>query len=305
MKKKPVVLIVTISVLSLLGAFLFLFCGNDDNVDCFGQEIEFSQPADATIYSNTNIVYDIDELSSQLPKNTTYSVSYNPILTDYKIVSQFGFNIDEYSLWDDGRRSYSAHGPDKEKKLTIDKYGCFSYKTGVGSATFEMPIDDKECYNIAKKYLQEQGLYSKRLGKDVTYNKTELYSLSEGTKVTAVGVNFLVDNTYGNARIMVEINGNGEVTSVTNSVREYSDSKKIKLISVKEAIERFKEGKAYVEVENPSSNLKFDNVSVKYWSQERHEDNLFVQPIYYFEGTSTTTDGKTEPFSIAVQANRY
>ena len=305
MKKILIISAVAIIVLLLIGILLFFFIGDDNIVECFGQEIEFSQTTDVNFTSNTNLEYSVDKLSSQLSKNTTYSVLYNPILTDYKIVSQFGFDIDNYSLWDDGRRSYSADGPDKEKKLTIDKYGCFSYTTGVGSATFEMPIDDNECYNIAKKYLQEQGLYSKRLGKDVSYNKTELYSLSEGTKVTAVGVNFLVDNTYGNARIMVEINGNGEVISVTNSVREYSDSKKVKLISVKEAIERFKEGNAFIEVENPSSNLKFEKVSVKYWSQERNDDNLFVQPVYYFEGTSTTTDGKTEPFSIAVQANRY
>ncbi len=305
MKKTIIISAVAIIVLLLIGTLMFFFMGDNNIAECFGQEIEFPQMTDVNIDSNTNLVYDIDELSSQLPKNKTYSVSYNPILTDYKIVSQFGFDINNYSLWDDGRRSYSADGPDKEKWLIIDKYGSFSYTTGVGSATFEMPIDDKECYNIAKKYLQEQGLYSKRLGKDVTYNKTELYSLSEGTKITAVGVNFLVDNTYGNARIMVEINGNGEVISVTNSVREYSDSKKVKLISVKEAIERFKEGKAFIEVENPSSNLKFEKVSVKYWGQERHEDNLLVQPVYCFEGTSTTTDGKTEPFSIAVQANRY
>ncbi len=305
MKKKLIVLIIAIIVLSLVGALLFFFYGDDNVEEYFGQEIEFSQMPGATVTSDTNLEYNVDELNSQLPKNTKYSVLYNPILTDYKIVSQFGFNIDDYSLWNDGRRSYSADGPDKEKWLIIDKYGSFSYTTGVGSTNFEMPLSDKECYNIAKKYLQEQGLYSKRLGKEISYNKTELYSLSEGSKITAVGINFLVDNTYGNARIMVEVNGNGEVTSVTYNLREYAGNKTVKLISVQEAIERFKEGKAYIDVENPSSNLKFEKVTVQYWGQERHEDNLFVQPVYYFEGTSTTTGGKTEPFSITVQANKY
>ena len=60
-----------------------------------------------------------------------------------------------------------------------------------------------------------------------------------------------------------------------------------------------------VAVENPSVALEFETVSIKYWAQERNGDNLFVQPVYYFEGTSTMVNGETEHFTITVQANDY
>jgi len=45
-------------------------------------------------------------------------------------------------------------------------------------------------------------------------------------------------------------------------------------------------------------------VSLAYWSESNNPNNLIMQPIYVFSGTSTTYENKEEPFNILVQANK-
>lgn len=276
----------------------------EDSDEYIGTEIVFAQAGDATVFSDTALNYNLTDLKKQLPQDETYFVTYEPQITDYRIVSDFGFDMDGYSLWNDGRRYYVSQGEDKAKSLLIDQYGCFLYNTGIAETVFEMPLTDKECFEIAKSFLEENGLFSERLGTKWFTNETILYSESQGERKITTGINFLVDNALGNAGILVEVNGNGEVVSVVYKVREYKKSQRVGLISLEEAVTRFEKGKASIELENTSAKLDFEKVSVKYWSLETDPDNLMVQPVYVFEGKSTTSTGETEPFTIVVQANK-
>ena len=106
-----------------------------------------------------------------------------------------------------------------------------------------------------------------------------------------------------NKEITVDLNGKGEVLQVFYNIREYESKEKVDLISIKEAIENIKKDDAFIEVESVSDKLIFKNVHLSYWTQNRNKDNLIMQPVYVFSGTSITSDGSEEPFSITVQAN--
>lgn len=304
MKKLTVFLSVTVIIgLTLILAFSKIHSSK------IGYEINFPIAADEAILTSTKFDFNTNIIDAQIDENSAF-VYQNPKLTDYQIVSDFGFNINDYTLHDDGTRFYKSNGVGEEEKLLkIDQFGCFSYKTGVEHTSREITLTEKECFIIAKQYLEKYGLFSNRIGKTWSINESTTTSKSGGTIKLTIGINFFPKqkdglDIGGNSRINVEINANGEVCYVTYNFREYEKKEKVKLISVKEAFDRFKEGKAFIEVENPSSQLIFERVSLAYWTQDRNLENLVMQPVYIFQGTSFTTTGESEEFSITVQANK-
>lgn len=304
MKKLTIFLSVTV----IIGLTLTLVFSKIHNSK-IGYEINFPIAADQAILTSTKFDFNNNMLEGQIDKDSAF-VYQNPKLTDYKIVSDFGFDINDYSLHEDGTRFYKSNGVGQEEKLLkIDQFGCFSYKTGVDHTSREITLTEKECFKIAKQYLEKYGLFSDRIGETWSTNETTTTSKSGGTIKLTIGINFFPkqkDGLHigGNSRINVEINANGEVCYVTYNFREYEKKEKVKLISVEEAFDRFKEGRAFIEVENPSSQLIFQRVSLAYWTQDRNLENLVMQPVYIFQGTSFTTTGEAEEFSITVQANK-
>ena len=302
-------LIVFLSVMLIVGLTLILLLPKMYNTK-IGSEINFPTAADETIFASTKIDFDAEKLNAQIGENSAF-VYVNPKLTDYKIVSDFGFDINDYTLHDDGTRLYNSNGVGGEDKfLYIDQFGCFSYKTGVEHTSREITLTEKECFKIAKQYLKKYGLFSNRIGQKWSTNESTTTSKSGGTIKLTIGINFFPKqkdglDIGGNSRINVEINANGEVCYVTYNFREYEKKEKVKLISMEEAFERFKEGKAFIEVENPSSKLVFEKVSLAYWTQDRNLENLVMQPVYVFQGVSYTKTGEVENFSITVQANKF
>lgn len=301
-------LIVFLSVTVIIG-LVFIFALSKTHSSKIGYEIDFPIAPDEAILASTKFDFNTNIIDVQIDENSAF-VYQNPKRTDYQIVSDFGFDINEYTLHDDGTRFYKANGVGGEEKLLkIDQFGCFSYKTGVEHTSREINLTEKECFVIAKQYLEKYGLFSNKIGKTWSINESTTTSKNEGTVKLTIGINFFPKpqdglNIGGNSRINVEINANGEVCYVTYNFREYEKREKVELISVEEAFDRFKEGKAFIEVENPSSQLVFEKVSLAYWTQDRNLENLVMQPVYIFRGTSFAETGEYEEFSITVQANK-
>lgn len=303
---RKIITICLITLISFIGAACFLCFGNNDYYS-----IEFPVCPEPTVFDNTELVYDIKMLEAQIPNEDHY-VYTNPKLIDYSIVEKLGFDINNYRLTDDGEdRIYEAEGRDEKKFLMIDKFGCFSYSTGISTPYINMPFTAEECNKIAKDFLKKYGLYNDRIGTRRSVNESWDYpnpSLGvdeeHGTLLT-IGINFIPEDTdgRGTGKISVEVNAKGEVVSVSYNLREYDGMKKTDLISIKKAIERIKVGNAFIEVENPSIKLIFEDVKLSYYSQESNKENLLMQPVYVFTGTSETIEGKKESFAITVQAN--
>lgn len=276
------------------------------NANTVGYHIKFASSADSSVLDSTKFEYDLDELEKQINDSEGF-VYLNPKKTDYKIVEKFGFDINDYEIAPSGERFYKIKDKKKES-CYVDEFGAFSYFSEVQETYYEFPYSNKECVKMAKDYLLKYGLWNDKILDEnhVSYNEIT----EDDGNVTLIGlvVNFFakkVDgyNLAGNSRVSVEINGEGKVRSVMYNIREYEDKEKVDLISIKEAIENIKKDDAFIEVESVSDKLIFKNVHLSYWTQNRNKDNLIMQPVYVFSGTSITSDGSEEPFSITVQAN--
>ncbi len=303
--KKRTIALAIVFIISL--PLISCSCSSDDS-EVFGKEIMFPETTDGNLDPNATLTYNVAELSSQIPRNKAYYVSYDPIATDYKIVSKFGFYVEDYKLYDDGGRSYTADGRDEDKSLRIETNGRFSYKTGIKGTTFQITLSDKECYEIAKKFLQDNGLFLEEFGNKASVDEASaLGSASEEHWVTALGVSFLAQGKYCDSRATVTINGNGEVTSVSYNAKQFAQHKKAKLISIEKAFERIKENRALIDVGElySYSVLNFEKVSISYWEYKSDDNSILVQPVYIFEGTVTANDSTTHPFIVTVQANQY
>lgn len=303
---KKIIIICLIILISLIGVAYFLCFDSNDYYP-----IEFPTYPEPTVFDNTELVYNIETLESQIISEDYY-VYTNPKLTDYSIVEKFGFDINNYRLTDDGEeRIYEAEGRDEKKTLWIDKFGCFSYSTGISTPYMNMPFTAEECNKIAKDFLKKYGLYSDRIGTRRSVNESWDYpnpSLGvdekHGTLLT-IDINFIPEDTdgRGTGKVLVEVNANGEIVHVLYNLREYDSMQQTDLISLKKAMERFEKGNAFIEVENPSKKLIFENAKLSYYSQESDKENLLMQPVYVFTGTSETFEGEKESFAITVQAN--
>lgn len=299
-------------IMALLILSVPVFILNKKNKKFEGFEIQFPQIAGPVpqekLLKESNILEMQDNLQRAVASEEAY-IYKNPQLTDYSIVTALGFDINNYTFFGSDSNDRFYRDPNNyNKTLRIDQFGCFSYRSGISTTNFEMPYTDKECLEIAKKYLKEYNLFSTKIGY-WGISQTGLYSESNGEIISAKTVNLLpkeVDglSVSGNSRISVEINGNGEVCNVTYNLREYEAKLKVNLISFGDAVSRIETGKAFFQVENTSTRFIFDNVVLAYYTQDRDPDNLIMQPVYIFKGTSYTTSGESEPFAITVQANR-
>ena len=269
---------------------------------------QVSEGTDSGLDENATLTYNIKELEAQLSSNKSYYVSFDPTPTDYSIVTKFGFDTNDYKAYDDGERVYEAEGKDKTKSLYIEPDGRFSYYSGVKGTTFQIALSEKECYEIAKRFLVDNDLFIEEFGNKASVNEAEaLGSASEGHRVTALGVSFSSEGKYCDSRATVTVNGNGEVISVIYNAKKYVQHKKVKLISIESAIDLIRQNKALIDVGELYSytDLKFETVSVQNREYEKEDNSILVQPVYVFEGMVTATDSTTHPFAITVQANQY
>lgn len=304
MKNKTKVLIIAcLIVCAIIPSFLILNNVFNSKKKPY-YSINFPTALDSSISSDTELVYDIKQLQTQITDEEYYVYS-NPKLADYSIVEKFGFDVDNYRLTQDGEeRIYEAEGGDGKKDLWIDEFGCFTYHSGIPSPDIDMKLSVEECNKIAIDFLKKYGLYPNEILPTRSVNEAWNHT-SEGSELLRIGINFYpkIADGKGTGKILVEINAKGEVVYVLYNLREYDSKQKTDLISLKKAIERFEKGNAYIEIENPSKKLYFENVTLTYYSQNFSKENLLMQPVYVFTGTSETVDGQTEPFAVTVQAN--
>lgn len=299
-----------IIAVAFLVALILCSVSCEKNSKKIGSKIKFASST-PSVCDTTEFEYDLDELAKQINDNEGF-VYLNPKKTDYKIVEKFGFDINDYEIVASGERFYKIKDNNKTKScFKIDEFGAFSYFSEVQETYYEFPYSNKECVKMAKDYLLKYGLWNNKLldENNISFNENStVEGNNEKTTIHGLGVNFFakkVDsyNIAGNSRVSVEINGEGKVKSVRYNIREYESKEKVNLISIKEAIENIKKDDAFIEVESVSDKLIFKNVHLSYWTQNRNKDNLIMQPVYVFSGTSITSDGSEEPFSITVQAN--
>lgn len=310
--KKSIALISLLVALLLVSAFIIIHfvMAKNRNDELIGSEISFPESAGSFSLSNADIECDLDSLTSGVSEKKAY-VYIAPDYTDYSIVEKFGFDKNDFTEKEEGRRYYKTQGRDKAKQINIDKYGVFTYETGIGRTGFEMTLTEKECVNISQNFLKEYGLWGSDMSKTCSFNETYGYTSTpngEVEKLVGRDVNFFFEKdsipVSGNARITVSLNGNGEVTGVIYNYREYLQKSEQPLISVEQAVNTMKTGKAYVDLDSSIGSVDITSVEISYWTDTRSDNTLIMQPVYNFIAKVKSEDNETNDLIITVQANR-
>ncbi len=290
------VLTVIAVMIALLFVVWFIVAGKS-------YEIMFPVELPPSISESTVIEYDASALEAKLKGEVAY-IYCNPTKTDYSIVEKFGFNISNYDVLSE-RRWYKIGSGENEARLEIDAYGCFYYSSKAPDTSFDLPFTDEELYRIAKEFLQKYDLWSDNFSSH-SFGGNSILSSAESSKVVARKVYFH-QQFNGKPRessgtVSVEINGNGEVTTVNYKILQHNIKVPVMRITLEDAIQNIKvPDKAYVVMNSPTDKLLIEDVSISYWSETLNYSVL--QPVYVFTGKSITSDGETEDFSITVQAN--
>jgi len=292
------VLTVVAVMIALLFVLWFIVAGK-------AYEIMFPVELPPSISESTVIEYDDSALEAKLKGEVAY-IYCNTKITDYSIVKKLGFSIANYNydkLFE--RRCYKIGSGENEARLQIDAYGCFFYSSKAPDTSFDLPFTDEELYRIAKEFLQKYDLWSDNFSSH-SFGGNTILSSAESSKVVTRKVYFhqqFNGKTHeSSGTVSVEINGNGEVTTVNYKIMQYNTKVPVNRISLEDAIQNIKvPDKAYVVMNSPSDKLLIEDVSISYWSESMN--NAVLQPVYVFTGKSITSDGETEDFSITVQAN--
>ena len=307
-----VLILVSLSVILIfaLVAAVFVLRPQREKFELVGEKIEFGDLLGMETLKGANIKCDVDSLESSKIAKTAY-VYVAKEIGNFSVAKKFGFVIDDFTEYKKDERYYKAEGRDNNKELRIDKYGSFTYRTGIGTVKKEMTLTEKDCIDIAYNYLNEQGLWLESLNKSGSFNE-EKYSVktADGYKdeLWVRGVNFFFEEdgipVSGNARITVDINSDGEVMKVVYNYVDYTEKYEQPLLSIEEAVEMIKSGNAHSEFDFTPTDIDIDSVVLTYWAQVRSDKTTFMQPVYDF--SATVCDEKGEPGSaiITVQANK-
>ena len=303
----------------LTSILLFTQCASCGQTNEYGipinpPEIEFALYGGLENNANDlNIEYDdlvIQSKVNDIVNKQHIYVYGDPVIDDFSTAAKFGFDVNNFKSFgtdNSGERWYDL--PDGSY-MRIDRYGCFSWSSGEQDGSEPIELSDEQCVKKAADYLREHNLWNENISENATVSYVQLSGPeNEQPKTVAVGVFFIpkpLDGIQinGNFRIYVRINSRGTVNNVTYNWREYGSRQYAELISTEEALTRVREGKALFEGEYVGDSLVIDDVFIGYWAQNRNQDNLFMQPVYVFNGNSTDKNGRDWPVYITVQANR-
>ncbi len=76
------------------------------------------------------------------------------------------------------------------------------------------------------------------------------------------------------------------------------------MISVEQAVNTMKTGKAYVDLDSSIGSVDITSVEISYWTDTRSDNTLIMQPVYNFIAKVKSEDNETNDLIITVQANR-
>ena len=291
----------------------FVSCGGGQGKNAAGYKITFPQSANDSFLYSTEWVYDLKALSEQMPI-THAPVYFEPKPADYDFVKQFGADPEKYEVNSEGLRRYIGgklvQGKPQGAVINfLDNTGCFL--ADFEEAEDGNPLNDEEAKEVSMKFLVEHGLWKDCFDPQPEINRG-IIAHPDGTQAVEdeVQLNYYrktrdYGSISGTSGISVFIGATGSIKGVRYQYREYTKAAEAKLIPVEEAFNNaMTSGDALWQIENPAQKLNFENVTLRYYVMEDNPDNLVMQPVYIFFGTSTQSSGETEKFGMLVQANK-
>ena len=117
---------------------------------------------------------------------------------------------------------------------------------------------------------------------------------------------FLLDGTslYGEPRVTIQFNGNGEVVSIMYNMPDYVKGDVASIKSVSRILQSIQRGEVPVmyDLDSIPDRITIEDVELCYYSQTFEENVAIAQPIYVFNSVGHY-ENEEVPFRIVAQAN--
>ena len=282
------------------------FDKNDEATDGFQYEIDFPQSAG---YINPDLVtknnIDKSEIQNEEILGTYYVVrdeisdsrkehikeTFNMEKADVEIKKEDDITIEKYEKGDE--------------QLTIYSNGTYRYKKNMHKDETQMKsveFEESVLVENAEKFLEDKAL----IPGDFAYSKmgeTVIQNLSTGEKkVVTKDLYFTREingiEVEGTAKIVVSMNGDGEVEEIYSSYREIEETVAVKEnYTVDEMVSRLKGLNGTVYINENADEVTLDNVEIIYYEDSApYSDNITIQPIYRVRGSSIKDGGKIDEY---------
>ncbi len=214
------------------------------------------------------------------------------------------------------RRIGNLFGVSEDVKKPERTDGRLYYYTNSGAFQYIIPAkaypyathrqpdlpSDEEAREIATNYLLERGLFPA----DVYFEDVSIGSSCQNRSPTSVTVYNLTKHVHFikkiqglrvyTAGITVAIGENGEVVTVSNSLREFDPKpvRDVKIVTPEQAYQRLSTGDVMIQpLSENYDKLVVTNISLGYWMGTQTEPQKYIVPVYVFSCVATW-DGKSE-----------
>ncbi len=308
-----ILLVVAIMVLASCGKSDQSYIDNKDyNENEFEIcELKLSGYAGDAVSANADISFSATGLQKKINSLGEVFIYGNPVEKIEKTVALFGFENEAFDEYEEGKLRNYTDGDNSGRKLQVDTFGCFTYKSGVSVKEKPCTFSDKECMEKGREYLISLGLWPHKQIKDS--GKIQVMSnTSRGvTTIVEKGITFYpkdIDGVpfSGTRKITVMFNSDMEITSVTYNWREYESRRPIGVVSIEEAIQSIKRGDCRTEYDDLefgiAEKISIEDMVLSYYEESRNLDNLTMQPVYILTGKGVDGTNNKATLHITVPA---
>lgn len=272
-------------------------------------KIDFGSPGEPVDISKIKISYDLRELENKISGKTAYIYGSSKIEKYDDIAEQFGFTALQILPAVDDVVEYQEISDDHVRRLLIWPTGTIRYDTGVEETSFETKVNQNDCVELSKQVLDQYGLTNHRFDSEWNYSERRLTD-PQNNKTTVIGYTvilyFLLNGTrlYGEPRVTIQFNGNGEVVSIMYNMPDYYEAGECELTGIGQLLKSIKKGTIpmmYGFDEEPES-ITIEDIDLCYYSQTSGDNIAVAQPIYVLSAIGHYED-KDLKFNMLVQAN--
>ncbi|MBO7657846.1 MAG: hypothetical protein J6T65_00825 [Clostridia bacterium] len=294
----------------IIAAFMLLMACGKTNEPGTRYKIDFGAVGDDHWdISNVKMEYDDNVLEKKISGKTAYIYGSSKIENYDDIAGQFGFTAVQILPAVDDVVEYQDISDDRIRRLFIWPTGKIRYDTGVKETSFETKVNQNDCVEISKQVLEQYGLTSHMFDSEWNYSESRLTD-PQDNKTTVIGytvfLHFLLDGTslYGEPRVTVKFNGNGEVVSIMYNMPDYVKGDVASIKSVSRILQSIQRGEVPVmyDLDSIPDRITIEDVELCYYSQTFEENVAIAQPIYVFNSVGHY-ENEEVPFRIVAQAN--
>ncbi len=207
------------------------------------------------------------------------------------IQKKYNINVDNKNITGEG----ITYGDINQ--LTVQNNGCFNFYSNADNTLCEMTLSDEECKRRAGTVINDLGIFMEGYTfSGIIYGTCHDFDHPEDKMVISKEVVFTrgMNNSkvYGNAKVSVQLTGEGTVHSITANYRDIDKTIDIdKVVSVDQAISKLNNYEGFISVPEGTTKIELEDIQISYWEDSANKyDNHTIQPVYELTGKAYDGD---------------